>query len=276
MQDERLLVVDVLLADVVDLYGAEVQLHYDPAQLAVQDANPRLPGVQITPGSFLASEDRFVVANIVDTEAGDINLAVTLLKPAPPVSGEGVLATIAFEVLGAGPYAVEVVNAQLVSSELDPMSMTTEDWYLSGVEPGGPEQASAPQPISPRVWWGVALFSALIALAFFALLLLRQAEGVTPNLSPTLRRRMPGGAFLSSRSSALLARQGQQAMDRGDTQKAYELFSQAVEFDPSNAEAWLGKGLMAQHNTEKRICFERVLALDPDNAMAKAELQQIQ
>jgi hypothetical protein len=187
-----------------------------------------------------------------------------------------VLATIAYEISGAGPYAVEVVNAQLVSSGLDSLSVTTEDWYLDAVEQGRPDLPSLPGRISAWVWTAIALFSTLIALAFLALPFLRRAEGASPDLSPTLHRRMPGGTFLSSRSSALLTRQGKSAMNHGDDQKAYELFSQAVEFDPASAEAWLGKGLMAQHDTEKRICFKRVLALEPDNALAKAELQQLE
>jgi Tfp pilus assembly protein PilF len=64
-------------------------------------------------------------------------------------------------------------------------------------------------------------------------------------------------------------------MDRGEIQMAYELFSRAVEQDPANAEAWLGKGLVAQQTTEKRICFQRVLALDPDNSVAQAELKPV-
>ena len=56
---------------------------------------------------------------------------------------------------------------------------------------------------------------------------------------------------------------------------AHELFSRAVERDPANSEAWLGKGLVAQQVAEKRICFQRVLALDPDNAVACSELQQV-
>ncbi|MBC8254180.1 MAG: hypothetical protein H8E35_09125, partial [Ardenticatenia bacterium] len=107
LQDERLLVVDVVVADVVDLYGAEVQLRYDPVQLEVQDANPRLDGVQIAPGAFLAAGDRFVVSNKVDVEAGLINFVVTLLNPAPPVSGTGVLATVAFRIVGSGPPSGE-------------------------------------------------------------------------------------------------------------------------------------------------------------------------
>jgi Flp pilus assembly protein TadD len=64
-------------------------------------------------------------------------------------------------------------------------------------------------------------------------------------------------------------------LEQGSIQKAYELFSRAIELDPANAEAWLGKGLVAQQPTEKRICFQRVLALEPSNPTARTGLQQL-
>ena len=71
----------------------------------------------------------------------------------------------------------------------------------------------------------------------------------------------------------MLTRQAQHLLEEGNTQAAYELFSQAVELDPANVEAWLGKGMVAQQELERDICFQRVLALDPDNEAAKREWQ---
>jgi hypothetical protein len=283
LQDEKLLVVEVHLADVADLYGVEVKLRYDPTQLEAQDAYPHLEGVQIFPGPFLAAEKHFVVTNVVDTESGLIHFAVTLLNPAPPASGEGVLATIAFGVAGGGPFSVEVVKAQLVSPGLDTLPVTTEDLRLNGEAwPAWPsgggleEPASNTRQVPPWGWWSVALLGAFMVLVFLVLPRLKGMVAVTPNAPGASHRRMPGAAFLSSRSLALLTQEGKQAMSRGDAQKAYELFSQAVELDPANAEAWLGKGLVARHEIEKRICFQRVLALDPDNTVAKGELQRLE
>src|SRR5688500_1147468 len=66
VQDEKLLVVNIVLAEMPDLYGAEVQLRYDPTQMKVRDENSRLEGVQITPGPLLASDARFVATNRAD------------------------------------------------------------------------------------------------------------------------------------------------------------------------------------------------------------------
>ena len=77
------------------------------------------------------------------------------------------------------------------------------------------------------------------------------------------------------RSAVLLAEQGTRALERGEQERAYELFSRAIELDPANIEAWLGKAMMAEQPTEKRLCFQRVLALDPNNDTARAALQEL-
>jgi tetratricopeptide (TPR) repeat protein len=119
----------------------------------------------------------------------------------------------------------------------------------------------------------------VVGLALAALLILLRSKwtGLIAR-SPVQSgpRRIPGATRASSRSSALLAEQGEQAWQQGNNQRAYELFSRAIELDPANAAAWLGKGLVAEQGTEKRICFQRVLALDPGNETAQAELQKIE
>ena len=95
----------------------------------------------------------------------------------------------------------------------------------------------------------------------------------TPKTTPTPpQRKMPGLSRSSSRTSALLTEQGRQSLKQGDLQAAYDLFSQAITLNPVDIQAWLGKGLVAQNETEKRICFQRVLALEPNNQVAQAEL----
>lgn len=277
LQDEKLLVVNVMLADVVDLYGAEIQLRYDPAQLQVRDDNARLEGVQIAPGPLLAFDDRFVAVNRVDTAAGLINFVFTLLRPTPPISDGGALAAIVFEISGDGPYSVEVSRAQLASVNSEALPVTTENLYLNGAL----EPIAAPQPIiSPWPawrWWGsAALLSLLMVLVFLVLIRTRRAVTTAPAGAHPGPRRMPGASRSSTRSSALLAKQGNHALNQGDIQRAYELFSQAIALDPTNTAAWLGKGLVAQQETEKRICFQRVLALDPDNQVATKGLQQLE
>lgn len=271
LQDDKQLVVDVVVANVTDLFGAEIQLAYDPAQLQVLDANPRLEGIQIAPGPFLAVEDRFVVTNRVDAQTGQITFVVTLLGPATPVSGSGTLATVAFRTIGGGPYAVRVTRVQLVSSALAVIPVTSEDLPL--ISPAAPA-VSARLPVIPVAgWWAIGL-AVLLAVAIGVVSLVRRNYGSSrPPVSRSGSPEVPVHSL--ARSSAEYTEQAKRAMARGDLALAHELFSRAVERDPANSEAWLGKGLVAQQVAEKRICFQRVLALDPSNSVARAELQQV-
>jgi hypothetical protein len=277
LQDEKLLVVSLMLRDMADLYGAEVQIRYDPAQLRVRDENPRLPGSQIAPGPLLAFNDRFVATNDVDQAAGLVNFVFTLIKPATPISGEGALATVVFEMTDDGPFLIEVVNAKLVSSKLEAIPVTTLDLYLTNAQAAAPATSLASSLNFPAwSWWVLGAGGGLMAL----LLLIRLKPGwlplISPSTAPALPRRIPGSTPASPRAAALLAEQGDQAFKEGNRQRAYDLFSRAIEFDPASAGAWLGKGLVAQQVTEKRICFQRVLALDPHNERAKTELQNLE
>jgi Tfp pilus assembly protein PilF len=103
---------------------------------------------------------------------------------------------------------------------------------------------------------------------------LRQAEPVPLEPAPVSTRPRPDQADSGVKSAGLLTRQANRLLEQGNMPGAYELFSQAIELDPGNIEAWLGKGLVAQQELERTICFQRVLTLDPDNEVARRELQR--
>ena len=276
LQDEKLLVVNVQLADVADLYGAEVQFRYDPAQLRVRDDNPRLEGAQIAPGPLLAFDDRFVATNRADPERGVIDFVFTLLRPAPPISGQGVLATVVFEILGDGPFTVEVSKVQLVSSASQPLPVTAKGLHLDNeLRPTAETPPVAPAGPVWGWWIGLVVLAALAGLAVLLVKIrLRQVRPAVAEVTATSSRPQPGQGRSSRQSAELLTRQANHLLEQGSLPAAYELFSQAVELDPGNVQAWLGKGLVARQEIERSICFQRVLALDPDNELAKRELQR--
>ena len=275
LQDEKLLVVNVQVENVANLYGADIRLAFDPDQLRVRDDNPRLEGVQIAPGPLLAFDDRFVATNQVDASAGEIKFVFTLLRPAPPINQSGVLATVVFEIVGDSPFVVEVSNAQLVSLESQRLPVVAESLYLED----SPEPTVIPGDSTGAVsgwgwWFGLAMLFLLIGLVVWLVRVrLKQTELPERESRPASTRYSPGQGRGATQSASLLTRQAQHLLEEGNTQAAYELFSQAVELDPANVEAWLGKGLVARREIERDICFQRVLALDPDNAVAKRELR---
>ena len=104
--------VEVWIEDVVALYGADVRLAFDAGRLAVLDANPSLPGVQVVPSDDLLSSD-LVIRNEADNEAGTVWYAVSQISPSPPVTGTGVLFSFTFQALYAGETPVGVTYQRL-------------------------------------------------------------------------------------------------------------------------------------------------------------------
>ncbi len=124
--------IDVIADNVTDLYGAEFQLKYDPAMLSVQDAKPDQEGIQIEGGPLLPAGKGFAVANKVDADEGTITFAMTLLNPAPPVSGGGPLAHITFNMLSDGPTTIDIQKAKLVAIDLQTIPSTTAPLMIEG------------------------------------------------------------------------------------------------------------------------------------------------
>jgi len=126
--------VDIRIENVTNLYGAQVILTFNPTVLQVADANPASPGVQIIEGTF--PDPRGGAGSViqsVDNTAGTIAYAVTLLSPAPPVSGSGVLATIVFTGTTSGTSPILFTSAQLVDNLVQRIPATTQDGSITVV-----------------------------------------------------------------------------------------------------------------------------------------------
>ena len=107
--------VQIMVNDVLNLYGADVRLSFDPAMLEVVDDLPN-PGINIQPvDTFLTN--LWVVKNEADNAAGTVWYAVTQLNPATPKSGSGALATIHLKVKMAGTSALSFTYKKLVDMQ---------------------------------------------------------------------------------------------------------------------------------------------------------------
>ena len=117
--------VDIWLNDVAAAYAADVRVKYDPATLAVVDANPSMDGTQIQPlNGFMKPEFviRQISCNALDpadplcddpAEVGTIWYSFTQLNPTPPVSGSGALARITFRAVGPGLTPLDLTYAKV-------------------------------------------------------------------------------------------------------------------------------------------------------------------
>ncbi len=66
-----------------------------------------------------------------------------------------------------------------------------------------------------------------------------------------------------------------EATNQGDKNKALDLLKQALTANPNDVDAWLVLAALVDEPERKRQCLERVLALDPVNQLARAELFEL-
>jgi hypothetical protein len=96
--------IELMVADIKGLYGAQIRLRFDPEVLEVVDAVPDTDGIQLAPGTFPSPD--FVVLNEADNDTGTINYAVTQVPPSKPGNGSGVVAHITFRAVKPSVTAV--------------------------------------------------------------------------------------------------------------------------------------------------------------------------
>lgn len=104
--------VDILIKNAPAIYGADVQVVFDPKILEVVDFDAKQPGIQVAPGTFIDAQKAFFLANQVDNEKGTIQYALTLLNPAPAVQGDGQLAQITFRAKANGSTSVSLEKGE--------------------------------------------------------------------------------------------------------------------------------------------------------------------
>jgi hypothetical protein len=111
---------DITVTGVSDLYAFQFDLGFDPTIVAVTSESE---------GSFLASGGpTLFIPGVIDNVGGTISsTADTLLGPIPGVSGSGNLAVIDFQVLSPGTSTINLFNAQMLDSNLNGLSFTTNN-----------------------------------------------------------------------------------------------------------------------------------------------------
>ncbi|MDX1523986.1 MAG: cohesin domain-containing protein, partial [Anaerolineae bacterium] len=87
------------------VYGTEVHLSFDPAIVEV---------TSVTHGDFLSPDpdnEAFVLENDADNIEGTVDYALSLLNPAPPAEGNGLLLQVTFQAKSEGETSIELVNS---------------------------------------------------------------------------------------------------------------------------------------------------------------------
>ncbi len=100
---------DIHGEDIPATYGMELEIFYSNKALSVVDLNPKQSGPQIERGDFF-SDSAYEISNNVDVRTGRIRYAISLLKPAEPVTGDGHLARIGFFTKTNKALNIELAN----------------------------------------------------------------------------------------------------------------------------------------------------------------------
>ena len=114
--------IDILIENVSDLMGVELELKFDPAVLQAQDTDTNEDGVQVQSGAFLSPD--FKMRDTVDNNAGVAEYIAVQLAPREPVSGSGLIASITFKAIAPGESELTLTKTTLASPEGERISAT--------------------------------------------------------------------------------------------------------------------------------------------------------
>lgn len=102
----------VEVVNVQGMYGFDINLGFNPNAIEVVDADPTLPGLQVSLGTFL--DPGFVILNQIDNAAGSLRFAMTQLNPSVAKSGTGNLVVVRFRGKQANALSeIKVNTAQI-------------------------------------------------------------------------------------------------------------------------------------------------------------------
>ena len=73
-----------------------------------------------------------------------------------------------------------------------------------------------------------------------------------------------------------LYKAGKNAAQQGQKAVAHDLLRQAIEIDPYHEQVWMWLASVVETYEDRRVCFENILELNPDNMTAKQQLNRLE
>jgi hypothetical protein len=113
VQPRSIIEVPVEIREVKDLYAVDLELHFDPAVVQVQDADPDIEGIQPALGMFL--DAGLMLFNTVDNEAGLVRFVMTQVNPSEAKSGSGVVLVLYLQGVADGTSDLTVTVLELAT-----------------------------------------------------------------------------------------------------------------------------------------------------------------
>lgn len=128
--------VEIWVNDVAGLYGADVQLTFDPDVVEVQDDDPVKSGVQVQHGGFLKAD--FVLYNSADNSTGTLRYTITQLNPSLPANGSGKLLVMHLRGKSLGVSAVHFSKVELANRDAGIIPVSPVDGSVTVNSPSAP------------------------------------------------------------------------------------------------------------------------------------------
>jgi hypothetical protein len=152
--------VNVEISDVVDLYGWEFTLKWDPTFLDV---------LNVTEGGFLKSGGDTFFWPIMNNTGGYILVDCTLTGNISGVNGSGTLTIVEFKVKSAGQSILDLYDTKLVNSLEQSIAHISNDGYVTTSNPVGGAKVTINklELLAPYVGLAILVTVAVVTVFFF-------------------------------------------------------------------------------------------------------------
>ena len=130
------------IANATRLFGADIELSFDPKAVAITDADPSKDGVQVNLGPFL--DPGFVVYNLADNTTGKLRVTFTQVAPTSPATGSGALLSFELTAVGGGDPQLKITAALLARDDGTAQPVTIP--VAGNSTPVPPSGSPAPNP----------------------------------------------------------------------------------------------------------------------------------
>ena len=97
----------------------------------------------VTPGGFFEGKPGFTLKNTADAASGVVDYALTLMQPAEPVSGDGVLGTIRFRALKDAAVTISLVSPEFTEVDGQKVAQRVNQVPVQIVQAFAPDAESA-------------------------------------------------------------------------------------------------------------------------------------
>lgn len=164
--------IEVQVKDMVDVYAGDIEISFPQGSVKIIDENDKKTGVQIKQGEFLNEEKQFLIKSGANQRDGIIKFASTLLNPAPPAKGDGVILEFGFIPTQKGDIQFLLKKADFATMDKTLLSLGGEKISFSATRQPYVEQAEVMSSLDP-IYIVVLLLCAIILVMFVFLVKLK-------------------------------------------------------------------------------------------------------